>query len=287
MLDFWLRKFGKSHQRRPQNSRCRDTSLEQRPMFGTLKYCYIFTLIVVCSASCNLQYLWNICFNCHGNSCGGILSFFQNNDKKRRIFFACKWSHCWFCSLITTWCFSLFSNTFCILWKANYTINTEIDPGTFTAYKNYYNVKLFLCSETECSWLLEQLIPRRRSDKQPCKHDGVDVCVSTCVFMSLQERWEEWSLFSTLPFIHWDPEQSLDLAPDGGFINCNKWRQNASSCPQRLGMDLLSGSYGGTFDKFVTGHAAPSSPSCRLYLQCHLSSAAFISIQANLILTNI
>lgn len=58
---------------------------------------------------------------------------------------------------------------------------------------------------------------------------------------------------------------SLDWAPDGEFIKCNKWRQNASSCPWRLGMDLTDA--GGTFDR-VFGWTCSPLPLCAVHFSC-------------------
>lgn len=101
-----------------------------------------------------------------------------------------------------------------------------------------------------------------RSDKQPCRRDGVDVCFCVCVLLLSRKGGKNRGLFfyPHRPFTE-TQRQSLDWAPDGGFINCNKWRQNASSCPRRLGMDVLSGSCMG--DIWQGLHAALSSLSCR------------------------
>lgn len=125
----------------------------------------------------------------------------------------------------------------------------------------------------------------RRSDKQPCKRDGVNVC-----FTSLQERWEEWGLvfFLPPPSIHRNPEAAESrLSPRWGIHKVQQMKT------KRFQLPLVAGNgsdfyWGGHLTGSSAGHAAPVlSELQRLFLQCHLSSAAHISIQANLIPSNI
>lgn len=125
----------------------------------------------------------------------------------------------------------------------------------------------------------------RRSDKQPCKRDGVNVC-----FTSLQERWEEWGLgvFLPPPSIHRNPEAAESrLSPRWGIHKVQQMKTKRFQLPLTAGngSDLY---WGGHLTGSSAGHAAPVlSELQRLFLQCHLSSAAHISIQANLIPSNI
>lgn len=139
----------------------------------------------------------------------------------------------------------------------------------------------------DCSWLLERLIPQRDA----LTSSPANVMEQTCVLLLSRKGGKNGVLFFSYPhrpFTETQRQQSLDWAPDGEFIKCNKWRQNASSCPWWLRMDLTYTGGGGHLTGSSAGHAAPVlSELQRLFLQCHLSSAAQISIQANLIPSNI
>lgn len=65
------------------------------------------------------------------------------------------------------------------------------------------------------------------------------------------------------PFTETQRRQSLDWAPDGEFIKCNKWRQNASSCPWWLRMDLTYTGGGDIWQGLQLVMQLLSSPSCR------------------------
>lgn len=118
------------------------------------------------------------------------------------------------------------------------------------------------------SWFLRDPLT-----KQPLECDGVNVCF----WRLARKRWEEWGLFSLpflpTPFTHPETQRlrSLDWSPDGEFIKCNKWRQNASSCPRRLGTGRT---YSGRGVYMVFSSRPLWAAETFSLLQYHLSSAA-------------
>lgn len=139
---------------------------------------------------------------------------------------------------------------------------------------------------TFCSITNKQLVPQRPSDQQPFECDGVNVCFWVCVFMSLQEKVGRMGSFSSTHTVYSpsNPEAAESrLSPRWGI---HKVQQMKTKCFQ---LPLAAGNgpdlYWGTFDRVFSWpcSSCPLRAAETFFLQCHSSSAAQISIQANLI----
>lgn len=110
-------------------------------------------------------------------------------------------------------------------------------------------------------------------------HTWWSSCAFMCVLLLLETRKDGKNRVFFYPH-HPLPKTKklgLDWAPHRGFINCNKWRQNASSCPWWrewiCSWDFTEGRLTGS----LTGHTALSFPKCRaddiIFLHRNLSGA--------------